>query len=261
VRHNAYFRLTESQDDTRPERVGSFVRGRRLPGRRTARDPPRPGEGDDADRSEALADADGITMTGGDDPDDREDKDDGDGADPATGSDPRPGEGSSDDDPFPVDRDRLRRALTYALALAVVLSAAGVLYVAVTADRTSDRFTEFYVLGPTGNASDYPTNLTTGETGEFVVGIENREQRRQEYTVVLVLNGTRIDARSVAVADGATWETPFSVTPTRPGSHELRILLYRGGSADVSRDPYRLLRLYISVSDPRGNRSGSVAAG
>jgi len=44
--------------------------------------------------------------------------------------------------------------------------------------RLGETFTEFYILGPGGNASCYPTNLTVNETGGVILGLMNHEPRR-----------------------------------------------------------------------------------
>ena len=38
-------------------------------------------------------------------------------------------------------------------------------YVIIT-PKEGEKFTEFYILGPNGTASDYPTELKVGEEGE-----------------------------------------------------------------------------------------------
>ena len=41
--------------------------------------------------------------------------------------------------------------------------------------------TEFYLLGPGGKASDYPTNLTVGQNGSVIIGIVNHEYKTVNY--------------------------------------------------------------------------------
>lgn len=59
------------------------------------------------------------------------------------------------------------------LAVALVISMSGVIYIAMIPYEEPDPSTEFYILGPEGEASDYPDNLTVGESGELIVGIVN----------------------------------------------------------------------------------------
>jgi uncharacterized membrane protein len=146
------------------------------------------------------------------------------------------------------------RKLTLALVLVLVVSVAGVVYVSMTAGEEAEPFTEFYVVGAEGNASEYPTQLTVGETRSVVVGISNHEHSDTEYTVVLVLGNRTVTTRSATVANGRTWESEFSVTPRSVGRTDLRILLYRGEAADRSEDAYRRLRLRVWVAENGSQR-------
>ena len=146
-----------------------------------------------------------------------------------------------------LPESRVQRAVTLALLVALVAALGGVVYVSVTPTETADPYTEFYVLGPDGNASGYPTNLTVGETGEFVVGITNHEHEAMEYTVVARLGDRRVANRSVRVGDERTWEDTVSFTARDPGEHRLRILLYKRGA--VSGEPDDFLRLWVTVSE------------
>ena len=80
---------------------------------------------------------------------------------------------------------RAERALTWILAIALVVAVAGVVYVAVNPPETTDPYTEFYVLGPDGNASEYPTRLAPGETDEVILGVSNHEYQVGLYHVVV----------------------------------------------------------------------------
>lgn len=147
-------------------------------------------------------------------------------------------------------RESLHRALTWALALALLAAIAGTVYLAVTPQETTDPYTEFYILGPGGNASGYPTNLTVGETGTVIVGITNHEHEVTTYTLVLALANETVERRTVEVADEATWEERVSFVPTEPGRQRLRFLLYKGTDPDLVDEPYRHLRLWLEVREP-----------
>jgi uncharacterized membrane protein len=145
--------------------------------------------------------------------------------------------------------ERLNFILTIILAFALVASLGGVVYVAITPSAQEDPFTEFYILGSGGKAADYPTNLTTGETGEFIVGITNNEHEDLTYTVALVLEDETIEERQVEVEDGETWEEEFSFTVEEPGENQLDILLFVGEDVGAIDDSYRELRLIIEVRE------------
>ncbi len=61
----------------------------------------------------------------------------------------------------------LDKGLTVALAASIVVAGGTLAYVVLT-PRSGETFTEFYILGPGGNASGYPTNLTVNETGSVM---------------------------------------------------------------------------------------------
>jgi uncharacterized membrane protein len=141
----------------------------------------------------------------------------------------------------------LNTALTVVLALALVASMGGVVYVAVTPQQTGEQFTEFYVFGPDGNASGYPTNLTTGESGEVIVGVTNNERRDVDYRVEVTWNGATTMERRLRVPRGETRETRLDVTaPDEPGRYRVRFNLYVNNGSD---SVYRQLRLIVHVEN------------
>lgn len=145
-------------------------------------------------------------------------------------------------------REERERVIWGVLALVVVISLVGVAYIALTPQATTDPYTEFYVLGPDGEASGYPTNLTVEETGTVIVGITNHEQESVTYTVLLRLDNETSASRVVTVDQGRTWENRFSFTPESEGEKKLRIVLYKGQSPDTTRKPYRELWLLVNVT-------------
>ena len=144
-------------------------------------------------------------------------------------------------------RTHLHRLFTGVLALALVAALGGVAYVALTPDLTEDPFTEFYILGPDGTASNYPTNLSSGDTGELIVGITNNEHRAMTYTVVLTTEDEILGEEMVTVADGETWEERVDFSIYEPGQHRLAILLFVGDDPNSLEDPYRDLQLVVEV--------------
>ncbi len=85
---------------------------------------------------------------------------------------------------------KVDRVLTIVLVLAIASSLVALTYV-VAFPREGEHFSEFYILGPTGNATDYPSNLTVGEQGSVILGIANHEYQTVNYTVqVWLANAT-----------------------------------------------------------------------
>ena len=144
---------------------------------------------------------------------------------------------------------RLNTVITWALAVMLIVALAGVVYVSMTPGAEADPYTEFYILGPDGNASDYPTNLSTGESGELVGGITNNEHQSMTYTVVLLLDNESVTEQTVEVADGETWEGELRFTPEDAGVKRLDILLYAGEDPNLNDEPYRKLELVVDVTE------------
>ncbi|AEC51921.1 hypothetical protein PNA2_1005 [Pyrococcus sp. NA2] len=81
---------------------------------------------------------------------------------------------------------KLDKALTVVLLIAIVASVATLVYV-ITHPKPGEAFTEFYILGPKGKASDYPTKLYVGQNGTVIIGIVNHEHRNVTYFVEIWL--------------------------------------------------------------------------
>jgi uncharacterized membrane protein len=135
--------------------------------------------------------------------------------------------------------------LTKVLGVTLVVALLVVIVFAIAPIGTGDTYTEFYVLGPNGTASDYPENVTVGETATVRVGIGNSESRRQTYTLVIRTNETTFLTREITLDRADQGEEPVSFSFDSPGRKRLRLELYLGETTDG--DPYRNLRLFVEV--------------
>ena len=117
--------------------------------------------------------------------------------------------------------------LSIILALAI-LGALGVLgYVIVNPEEES--FTEFYILGLSGYATDYSDRLVVGEEGKVMVGIINWEHEPVTYRVEVggVKNN---EVGPVMFERNEGWEDIVSFTLDRAGDkQEVEFLLCRQG--------------------------------
>jgi uncharacterized membrane protein len=138
----------------------------------------------------------------------------------------------------------LDKVLSIALIASIIVTCATLVYVAVT-PKTGERFTEFYILGPNGTASDYPTDLKVGEEGKVIIGIVNHEYENVTYRIVVRLdNDTIATIDGIRLTNGEKWEQNFTFTPQKTGENmKLEFLLYREGSEE----PYRTLHIWITV--------------
>jgi len=157
----------------------------------------------------------------------------------------------------------LDKVLTVALAASIVVAVATLAYVIAT-PRPGERFTEFYILGPGGNASGYPTNLTVSQTGSVILGIANHEGGAANYTVRVDLVGVNVVFNTTAgynqtvevnrttwtwmnrtVADGQNWTSPYSFSINATGLWKVQFLLYKDASFGTE---YRELHLFVRVA-------------
>jgi len=143
------------------------------------------------------------------------------------------------------------RSLSRDGKVSLILSAVLVALVAVTVYLTlnpvpSERFTEFYILGPGGKAYGYPENVTAGERVEVMVGVVNREYRNETYRMVVRIGGDVLRNETLKLGNGERWEKRVNLTVTEAGKNQkLEFLLYRLPDTEK---PYRSLHLFINVT-------------
>lgn len=141
-------------------------------------------------------------------------------------------------------KSRVNRILTVVLFACLVVAVGVTVYIVVT-PHVGERFTEFYLLGPSGKAYGYPTNLTVGESGTVIIGVVNHEYENVSYRVVVVF-----DNETVGVIDGImleheeVWERNFTFTAEKAGERlKLEFFLFREGVEE----PYQSLHLWVTV--------------
>jgi uncharacterized membrane protein len=135
--------------------------------------------------------------------------------------------------------------LTVILAIAL-LGALTALGYFIAVPKTTETFSEFYILGLSGKADDYPSQLRVGEEGQVILGIVNREQEVTDYRVEVVVEGNPVsEIGPLRLDNGEKWQQVVGFTLDKPGSgQKVEFLLYKVGVEE----PYRSLRLWIDVS-------------
>jgi len=164
-----------------------------------------------------------------------------------------PTEPSTDESPAATDGEpagpESSYVLTTILVLILVATLGGVGYAALATSPDTEPFTEFYVVGETGEAAAYPSTLSVGETAEITVGITNHEGQELTYTLVMAADGERLDEQTLTVDDGETVEEPITFFGDEPGEKRLEILLFREPPGETLDEPYRDLRLVIEIEE------------
>ena len=134
--------------------------------------------------------------------------------------------------------------LTLILLISVILSVCTLIY-AITAPKTGERFTEFYILGPEGKAYNYPTNLSLRENGTVIIGIVNHEYEPTNYKLKIQLGNRTLLEKEITLNHNETLRENFTFTPLEEGNKKMEFLLYRKNNSTV----YRSLHLWIHVDD------------
>ncbi|MEL7669271.1 DUF1616 domain-containing protein [Methanobacterium sp.] len=139
---------------------------------------------------------------------------------------------------------RKDKILSIILAVSIILAISATAYV-IAVPKEGEKFTEFYILGPDGKASNYPTNLTVGQTGNVTVGIVNHEYSTVNYEMIIKLNNQTINDTNITLSNNETWQQPFTFTPYTYGQNqELEFELYK---LPDNSTVYRSLHLWINA--------------
>ncbi len=155
------------------------------------------------------------------------------------------------------------KGVTIALAASIVVAGGTLAYVVLT-PRPGETFTEFYLLGPGGKASGYPTRLNVSQNGSVIIGVANREAATVNYAVRVDLVGVRrvYNATSglnetvemnrttwtwinTTVVDGGNWTQPYTFSIAFTSLWKVQFLLFKDGDFSSA---YRELHLFVTVT-------------
>ena len=139
----------------------------------------------------------------------------------------------------------LDRALSVAL-IAAILGTVGILGYILATPRIGETYTEFYILGEEGLASNYPKEGVVAREQTIIIGIVNREQKRVSYRIQVIIDGEIVrKVEPVPLDYMEKWEQIVSFTPRHVGDNQkIEFLLYR----DEDNTPYQQpLHLWINV--------------
>lgn len=135
------------------------------------------------------------------------------------------------------------RILSLILIISIIIAISSTVYIIVK-PKEGERFTEFYILGPDGKASNYPTNLTPGDNGRVIIGIVNHENTPTSYHLVIASNGTVMDELTFNLKNKEKKEINYSFTAGDPGVRKMEFLLFK---LPDNNNVYRSLHLWINI--------------
>ena len=141
---------------------------------------------------------------------------------------------------------KLSKTLTIVIGIIILGAIAALIYV-ITVPAPEDAFTEFYILGPGGKATDYPTQLKVGEEGALILVIVNREHETMSYRVEIGIDGvTKSELGPIVLEHGGRFERVVSFTPEKPGGKQkVEFLLYNQRQSGI----HDSLHLLVDVED------------
>jgi uncharacterized membrane protein len=140
-------------------------------------------------------------------------------------------------------KSRKTKMLTVILVLSVIIAIAATSYIIVK-PKQGETFTEFYLLGPNGQASDYPTNITVGQNASVIIGIVNHEYNNVDYNLVVTSDGVVIKDENITLKDGSQIEIPYNFTESSTGIKNVVFVLYK---LPDNTTVYRSLHLFVNV--------------
>jgi uncharacterized membrane protein len=107
------------------------------------------------------------------------------------------------------------------------------------------RFTEFYMLGPSGLTTGYPTEVYENTPLNITIGVVNHEGEHQNYTIVGMVGEEPIGAlHPFEVPDSERREGELTLIFPHAGDNQ-RVDVWLGG--DGLEYPYRSLTLWVNV--------------
>ncbi len=127
---------------------------------------------------------------------------------------------------FPQDNLKIDKLMSIVLVITIILSVSMTSY-AILKPKDEEKFTELYLLGPNGNMSDYPTNLTAGGKGNLIIGIVNHENSVTKYYLLIKSNGRIIDNKTLTLRDNQRLEEPYTFTSAGGNKRELEFQLLK----------------------------------
>ncbi|BDZ71696.1 DUF1616 domain-containing protein [Methanobacterium petrolearium] len=139
---------------------------------------------------------------------------------------------------------KTEKILSVILILSIVLAISTTAYIIVK-PKEGEKFTEFYILGPNGTASDYPTNLTAGQNGSVIIGVVNHEYATKDYQVVVTVNNRTLKNETITLNNSQKVEIPFNFTTGTAGEKKMEFSLYKLPDQDTV---YRSLHLWLNIT-------------
>jgi len=163
--------------------------------------------------------------------------------------------------------------LLLVLVLVAVLASTSLVVLSVDSPDDTERYTELYVLPfseqETETFGEFPARIAVNESIDVVLGVENDEHTRVEYTLVVLEQRTELqdEERTVVEANvrrrfdfslprNESWRTQYTYTPESQGtSVRVAFLLYKGAppTEPSIESAYRETHFWVDVGTNRSS--------
>lgn len=146
-----------------------------------------------------------------------------------------------------IKTPRSRKDMILSLTLIFIIAfAAGMVLFVILTPKTGERFTEFYILGPSGKAENYSADLKYNSPATSLVGVVNHEYSLVNYTVQVALNEKVLTFTRFMLTSNETWEKNITFIPDKEGNGmRLKFWLFK---EDNFTAPYRELQLWVNIT-------------
>ena len=171
---------------------------------------------------------------------------------------------------LPPGVSRVNQLINVTVALVMLVVIITAVYI-ITAPKTEESFTEFYLLGEKQIAADYPDQIIPGQNYPMDIGVGNQENRDMAYTIETWLLRTEFDNvtntshiismdpndhLSFILAHNETTIIPYNMSLNKTGYDRVEFLLFNDsvpGLEVTGRDrinaSYRDLHLWVTVGE------------
>ena len=142
-------------------------------------------------------------------------------------------------------KSKIDRILSVILIFSIILAIGTLVYVIVT-PKIGEKITEFYILGSSGKADNYSTELKVGSSTNLLTGVVNHEYSPINYTIQIVIGKDLLLSKKLMLNNNETWENNISFIPDKAGNDEkLELFLFKENNFTV---PYRELHLWVNTT-------------
>lgn len=145
-------------------------------------------------------------------------------------------------------RANVADGMSILLGVTLFVAVVGVVGFTVVQPATTPPHTEFYILGPNETATNYPSNLSVGESGTVIVGIENHEHQTMNYLLMVNTSRQTVERRELPVRQNEYIRKTVSFAFESAGEKTITFNLYKGSDRSARAEPYRQLRFSVNVT-------------